>query len=166
MLSATSCAPRFAELSQLALRIRQDVDKGHGDIAELRTSRNLKYRRFLSCDLSDAGANLLLLTKNIFDFASLQYYSTLIYLHTSMYHGQQMDARHLQHKDIPLHCRLALARASLIISSRATAQNHVIFRVFLAGVASSNDRIVQSQPSSNPLQSAWWRRVTRANELG
>ncbi|KAI4785878.1 hypothetical protein E4T44_14002 [Aureobasidium sp. EXF-8845] len=140
----------FADLSQLALRIRQDIDMGHGDLVEhqrhisncrdeLRTSWKLNCPRFLLCNSSKADANLLPLTKKIFDFASLQYSSALIYLHTSMYRGQQMDASYLQHKEISFHCRLVLAKASLIVSSRATEQNYVIFPVFLAGVASSND---------------------------
>ncbi|KAI4853123.1 hypothetical protein E4T44_01037 [Aureobasidium sp. EXF-8845] len=140
----------FADLSQSALRIRQDVDMGHGDLAEhqrhisncrdeLRTSWKLNCPRFLLCNSSKADANLLPLTKKIFDFASLQYSSALIYLHTSMYRGQQVDASYLQHKEISSHCRFVLAKANLIISSGATEQNYVIFPVFLAGVASSND---------------------------
>lgn len=138
-------------LSQLALQIRQDVDMGSGDFAKhqrhisnfrdkLDISWNLKCPKFLSRDSSEAGANLLPLTKHVFDFASLQYSSTLLYLHTSMYRGQQMGASYLQRKEISFHCRLVLAKASVIISSGATAQNYVIFPVFLAGVASSNDR--------------------------
>ncbi|THW98470.1 hypothetical protein D6D13_10619 [Aureobasidium pullulans] len=142
---------RFAALGRLALQIRQDVDLGYGDLAEhqrhisnlrdeLRTSWNLKCPKFLSRDPCEASAILLPLTKNVFDFAFLQYSSALLYLHTSMYRGQQMDIFYLQHKEISCHCRLVLAKASVIISSGATAQNYLIFPVFLAGVVSRNDQ--------------------------
>ena len=73
---------RFAELSQLALQMREDVDEGRGSIAEhqdavatfrneLYSSWNIKYPAFLPRDSPEAGTRLPTLARTVFDFVSL-----------------------------------------------------------------------------------------------
>ncbi|THX74059.1 hypothetical protein D6D05_07131 [Aureobasidium pullulans] len=140
----------FAELSQLALQIRHDVDMGLGDLAahqkliidfrdQLRTSWNLKCPDSSSRSSIEPGTKLFLQAKSVFAFVSLQYSAAMIYLHTSMYRGQQMHISYLQRKEVNFHQRLVLVLASVMISPGALEQTRVVFPVFLAGVVSSKD---------------------------
>ncbi|KAI5206427.1 hypothetical protein E4T39_02453 [Aureobasidium subglaciale] len=141
---------RFAEMSQLALEIREDVDAGRGSIAEhqerimrfrneLYSSWNTKYPAFLPRDSPEAGMRLPALARTVFDFASLQYSTAMVYLHTSMYRGQRVYNSPAQRKEVATHCRHILAMASLVIAEKGTEQHHIVFSVFLAGVNTCND---------------------------
>lgn len=79
-LSKYMCG-RFAELSQLALQMREDVEAGRGSIAEyqetvltfrndLYSSWNIKYPAFLPRDSPEAGTRLPALARTVFDFVS------------------------------------------------------------------------------------------------
>ncbi|KAH0174503.1 hypothetical protein KCU67_g729, partial [Aureobasidium melanogenum] len=134
----------------MALQIRKDVDIGHGSIAdhqasvtrfrdELYSSWNMRYPAFLPRNSPEAGTRLPTLSRTIFNFASLQYSTTMVYLHTSMYRGQRMHTSQVQRKEIAVHCRHILALATQVMVAKATEQHHIIFPVFLAGVNSTND---------------------------
>lgn len=73
------------------------------------------------------------------DQAKLQYYTTIVYLHTSMYRGQRMQTSQLQHKEVAVHCRHILAMAALVVTEEPTEQHNIIFSVFLAGINSTNE---------------------------
>jgi hypothetical protein len=79
-LSKHMCA-KFAELSQLALQMREDVEMGRGSIADhqdavsafrndLYASWNMKYPTFLPRDSPEAGTRLPALARTVFDFVS------------------------------------------------------------------------------------------------
>lgn len=79
-LSRFMCS-QFAELSQLALRMREDVELGRGSVAEhqhsvtrfrnhLTSSWALKYPAFLPRDSPEAGTQLPVLARTVFDFVS------------------------------------------------------------------------------------------------
>lgn len=86
-LSKYMCG-RFAQLSQLALQMREDVEAGRGSITEHQntvvTFRNemysnwsLKYPAFLPRDSPEAGTRLPTLARTVFDFVSLDIISFL-----------------------------------------------------------------------------------------
>ncbi|TIA40857.1 hypothetical protein D6C78_02231 [Aureobasidium pullulans] len=148
-LSSHMCT-RLAELSQIALQMRDDVEMGRGSIAEhqatvtrfrneLYSSWNVKYPAFLPRDSPEAGTRLPTLARTVFDFASIEYSTAMVYMHTSMYRGQRLHNTSAQRKEIASHCRHILAMAALVIAEKGTEQHHIIFSVFLAGVNSSND---------------------------
>ncbi|KAK6000308.1 hypothetical protein QM012_003940 [Aureobasidium pullulans] len=148
-LSKYMCG-RFAELSQLALQMREDVDAGRGSVAEhqetvvtfrneLYSSWNLKYPAFLPRDSPEAGTRLPALARTVFDFASLQYSTAMVYLHTSMYRGQRNHLSSSQRKEVANHCRHILSMAALVVAEKGTEQHHIILSVFLAGVNSASD---------------------------
>ncbi|KAI5268205.1 hypothetical protein E4T47_07806 [Aureobasidium subglaciale] len=141
---------RFAEISQLALEMREDVSSGRGSIAEhqervmrfrneLHSSWNTRYPAFLPRDSPEAGTRLPALARTVFDFASLQYSTAMVYLHTSMYRGQRVYNSPAQRKEVATHCRHILAMASLVIAEKGIEQHHIVFSVFLAGVNTCND---------------------------
>ncbi|KAI4770242.1 hypothetical protein E4T52_14733 [Aureobasidium sp. EXF-3400] len=141
---------RLVELSQLALRVRADVELNHDTVVEqqlcltsfrneLHSSWNLKFPAFLPRDSTEASVTLPLLARTIFDFASPQYSTAMVYLHTSMYSDQQMHTSSLQRREFAFHCRYILEMAAHVVTARNTEQHHIAFFVFLAGVASRND---------------------------
>lgn len=80
-LSKYMCG-RFAQLSQLALQMREDVETGRGSIAEhqetvvtfrneMYSTWNMKYPAFLPRDSPEAGTRLPTLVRTVFDFVSL-----------------------------------------------------------------------------------------------
>jgi hypothetical protein len=86
-LSKHMCS-QFAELSQLALQMREDVETGRGSIAEhqdtvtafrngLYSSWNMKYPSFLPRDSPEAGTRLPALARTVFDFVSSFFLSFL-----------------------------------------------------------------------------------------
>ncbi|KAH0342598.1 hypothetical protein KCU81_g5544, partial [Aureobasidium melanogenum] len=148
-LSKYMCG-RFAQLSQLALQMREDVEAGRGSITEHQntvvTFRNemysnwsLKYPAFLPRDSPEAGTRLPTLARTVFDFASLQYSTAMVYLHTSMYNGQRNHLSSTQRKEVANHCRHILSMAALVVAEKGTEQHNLIFSIFLAGVNSAND---------------------------
>ncbi|KAG9664156.1 hypothetical protein KCU95_g2147, partial [Aureobasidium melanogenum] len=149
VLSKYMCG-RFAELSQLALQMREDVENGRGSIAEhqetvvtfrneMYSTWNMKYPAFLPRDSPEAGTRLPTLARTVFDFASLQYSTAMVYLHTSMYNGQRNHMSAGQRKEVANHCRHILSMAALAVAEKGTEQHNLIFSIFLAGVNSAND---------------------------
>lgn len=95
-LSKYMCG-RFAELSQLALQMREDVEAGRGSIAEhqetvvtfrneLYSSWSMKYPAFLPRDSPEAGTRLPALARTVFDFVSFD----IIFLFSSRMPGQKI----------------------------------------------------------------------------
>lgn len=84
-LSKHMCS-RFAELSQLALQMRKDVELGTGSISQqqrivtnfrndLYSSWSMRYPALLSRDSPEAGTRLPGLSKTAFDFVSRSFFS-------------------------------------------------------------------------------------------
>lgn len=79
---------RFAELSQMALQMRKDVDLGNGSISEhqesvmrfkdeLCSAWNLRYPAFLPRDSPEAGTKLPSLSRTVFNLVSCPFLSSL-----------------------------------------------------------------------------------------
>jgi len=88
-LSKHMCT-RFAELSQLALQMREDVEMGRGSLAEhqdaittfrneLYSSWNIKYPSFLPRDSPEAGTRLPALARTVFDFVCVIFFSSFFF---------------------------------------------------------------------------------------
>lgn len=99
-LSSHMCT-RLAELSQIALQMRDDVEMGRGSIAEhqatvtrfrneLYSSWNLKYPAFLPRDSPEAGTRLPTLARTVFDFVSCSPFFSFILLFYFSLPGQNI----------------------------------------------------------------------------
>ncbi|KEQ76360.1 hypothetical protein M436DRAFT_78115 [Aureobasidium namibiae CBS 147.97] len=135
---------QFAKLSQLALRMRKETKEGKSDVAmrqkciedfhyHLYSGWTRRYQVILVRTSSEARLWVDPLSRTMLDFALLQYSTTVIYLHTSMYPGQSLRLSPMR-KWVAQHCSKILS----LVSNQSLGQHHLSFPLFLAGYASKS----------------------------
>ncbi|TKX27599.1 transcription factor-like protein 1 [Elsinoe australis] len=138
-------AREFASLSQLALHCRASlvvhemtINSCQTEVASFRytLSRvwNFEYPGFLPRNPIEAIATLPTLSGILLSFATMQYATAMVYLHTSMFPEQKrIDPTHIA--DCARYCTIILTMAKGAASRGVFANHHLVFPVFLAGIS-------------------------------
>ncbi|KAG2170575.1 hypothetical protein JADG_010314 [Aureobasidium aubasidani] len=139
---ATYICRKFAELSQLALKMRSETNSGRGSAAArhrcidkfyhiLYIEWTFRYKHILTLTASDRNLLMGTTISATLELALLQYSTIIVYLHTSMYHDQHFPSPRVG-KRVAEHCTKILS----IASTNRLDSHQCIFPLFLSGYAS------------------------------
>ncbi|THZ02468.1 hypothetical protein D6C92_00572 [Aureobasidium pullulans] len=139
---ATYICRKFAELSQLALKMRSETNSGRGSAAArhrcidkfyhiLYIEWTFRYKHILTLTASDRNLLMGTTISATLELALLQYSTIIVYLHTSMYHDQHFPSPRVG-KRVAEHCTKILS----IASTNRLDSHQCILPLFLSGYAS------------------------------
>ncbi|THX24094.1 hypothetical protein D6D12_07906 [Aureobasidium pullulans] len=156
---ATYIYRKFAELSQLALKMRCEKDSGRGSAAArhrcidkfyhiLYIEWTFRYKHILTLTTSNRNVLMSTTTSTTLEHALLQYSTIVVYLHTSMYHDQHFPSPRVG-KRVAEHCTKILS----IASKNRLDPHQCIFPLFLSGYASKH--MLQKEQALELIKSTW-----------
>ncbi|THW33638.1 hypothetical protein D6D22_09025 [Aureobasidium pullulans] len=156
---ATYICRKFAELSQLALKMRCEKKSGRGSAAArhrcidkfyhiLYIEWTFRYKHILNLTVSNCEVLMSTTLSTTLEYALLQYSTIIVYLHTSMYHDQHFPSPRVGTR-VAEHCTKILS----VASKNRLDPHQCIFPLFLSGYASKHT--LQKEQALELIKSTW-----------